>query len=117
MPTTSVRPLPATVDVRDVGPRDGMQNEPPVAVSERVRLIDALSATGLRRIEAASFVHPDAIPAMAGAEEVLAQIDRRPGTSYTALVPNLKGAQRAISAGADQLEVFVSSSETHNLKN
>ena len=105
------------IEIREVGPRDGLQNEPPVPVAERVRLIDALAGAGLRRIEAASFVHPKAIPAMAGAEEVLARIDRRPGVAYTALVPNLRGAERALAAGADELEVAVSASTTHNQKN
>jgi hydroxymethylglutaryl-CoA lyase len=104
-------------DVREVGPRDGLQNEAPVPVADRVRLIDALAAAGLRRIEAASFVHPAAVPAMAGAEEVLASIDRRPGVSYTALVPNRRGAERALAAGADELEAVVSASATHNRKN
>jgi hydroxymethylglutaryl-CoA lyase len=88
-----------------------------VPVADRVRLIDALAAAGVRRIEAASFVHPEAIPAMAGAEEVLAAIERRPGVSYTALVPNRRGAERALSAGADELEAVVSASATHNQKN
>jgi len=105
------------VDVREVGPRDGLQNEAPVPVGDRVRLIDALAASGVRRIEAASFVHPDAIPAMAGAEEVLASIERRPGVAYTALVPNRRGAERALAAGADELEAVVSASATHNRKN
>ena len=104
-------------DVREVGPRDGLQNEAPVAVAERVRLIDALGAAGIRRIEAASFVHPQAIPAMGGAEEVLAAIERRPGVSYAALVPNRRGAERALAAGADELEAVVSASATHNQKN
>ena len=104
-------------DVREVGPRDGLQNEAPVPVAERVRLINALSAAGVRRIEAASFVHPAAIPAMAGAEEVLSAIERRPGVSYTALVPNRRGAERALAAGADELEAVVSASATHNQKN
>jgi hydroxymethylglutaryl-CoA lyase len=104
-------------DVREVGPRDGLQNEAPVPVADRVRLIDALSAAGFRRIEAASFVHPSAIPAMAGAEEVLAAIERRPGVSYTALVPNRRGAERALASGADELEAVVSASATHNQKN
>jgi hydroxymethylglutaryl-CoA lyase len=104
-------------DVREVGPRDGLQNEAPVPVAERVRLIDALAAAGVRRIEAASFVHPSAIPAMAGAEEVLATVHRRPGVSYTALVPNRRGAERALAAGADELEAVVSASATHNQKN
>jgi hydroxymethylglutaryl-CoA lyase len=104
-------------EIREVGPRDGLQNEAPVPVEDRVRLIDALAAAGLRRIEAASFVHPKAIPAMAGAEEVLASIDRRPGVAYTALVPNRRGAERALAAGADELETAVSASATHNGKN
>jgi hydroxymethylglutaryl-CoA lyase len=109
--------LPPACDVREVGPRDGLQNEAPVPVADRVRLIDALAAAGVRRIEAASFVHPAAIPAMAGAEEVLAGIRRRPGVSYTALVPNRRGAERALAAGADELEAVVSASTTHNVKN
>src|SRR5574341_1351323 len=108
---------PARVEVREVGPRDGLQNEDPIAVGDRVRLVDALSATGLGHIEAASFVKPEAIPAMAGAEEVMARIDRRPDVVYSALVPNPKGAVRALTAGADELQVVVSVSETHNQKN
>ena len=104
-------------EIREVGPRDGLQNEAPVPVADRVRLIDAVVDAGVRRIEAASFVHPDAIPAMAGAEEVLASVQRRPGVAYTALVPNRRGAERALAAGADELEAFVSASTTHNLKN
>jgi hydroxymethylglutaryl-CoA lyase len=108
---------PARVDIREVGPRDGLQNEKAVPVAARVRLIDALSATGLRAIEAASFVRADAIPPMAGAEEVMAAIDRQPGVIYSALVPNVRGAERAIAAGADELELVVSASETHNQHN
>ncbi len=108
---------PAHVDVREVGPRDGLQNESPVPVEARVRLIDALSATGLRRIEAASFVSARVIPPMAGAEDVMAAITRRPGVVYSALVPNPKGAERAVAAGADEIELVVSASETHNQKN
>src|SRR6478672_9644054 len=112
-----MRSWPAHADVREVGPRDGLQNEPPVAVAERVRLIDALSETGLRRIEAASFVAAKAIPSMAGAEDVMAQITRRPGVVYSALVPNVRGAERAIAAAADEIQLVVSASETHNLHN
>ena len=108
---------PSRVEIREVGPRDGLQNEEPVPVAERVRLIDALSGTGLRRIEAAAFVSSTAIPPMAGADEVMAGIDRRPGIVYSALVPNPKGAERAIEAKADELELVVSASETHNQKN
>jgi hydroxymethylglutaryl-CoA lyase len=108
---------PARVEIREVGPRDGLQNERPVPVAERVRLIDALSGTGLRRIEAVAFVSPVAIPPMAGAEKVMAAIDRRPGVVYSALVPNAKGAEHAIEAKADEVELVVSASETHNQKN
>ena len=100
-----------------MGPRDGLQNEAPVAIDARVRLIDALSRTGLRWIEAASFVRDDAIPPMAGSDQVMAQIERRPGVVYSALVPNPKGAERALAARADELELVVSASETHNQKN
>jgi hydroxymethylglutaryl-CoA lyase len=108
---------PASVEIREVGPRDGLQNEPPVPVAARVRLIDALSGTGLRRIEAASFVRAEAIPPMAGSGEVMAAITRAPGVVYSALVPNPKGAELALAAGADELELVVSASETHNQKN
>ncbi|HET9730566.1 MAG TPA: hydroxymethylglutaryl-CoA lyase [Acidimicrobiia bacterium] len=108
---------PTAVDIREVGPRDGLQNESPVPIADRVHLIDALSATGLRRIEAAAFVSPTAIPPMAGAAEVMASITRRDGIEYSALVPNPKGAQLAIDAGVDAIELVVSASETHNRKN
>jgi len=108
---------PPAVAIRDVGPRDGLQNEEPVPVAARVRLIDALSGTGLRRIEAVSFVRAEAIPPMAGSDEVMAAIARRPGVVYSALVPNAKGAERALAAGADEIELVVSASETHNRKN
>jgi hydroxymethylglutaryl-CoA lyase len=113
----SARNRPGTVEIREVGPRDGLQNESPIPVADRVRLIDALSRTGLRRIEAVSFVRPDAIPSMAGSEEVMACIDRRPGVVYSALVPNVRGAERALAAGVDELQVVVSASETHSRKN
>jgi hydroxymethylglutaryl-CoA lyase len=108
---------PARVDVREVGPRDGLQNEDPLPVERRVELIDALSGTGLRRIEAAAFVSPRAIPPMVGADEVMARITRVPGVVYSALVPNPKGAERAVAAGAGEIELVVSASETHNQKN
>jgi hydroxymethylglutaryl-CoA lyase len=109
--------VPSAVEICEVGPRDGLQNEATIPVADRVLLIDALAATGLRRIEAASFVSPTAIPPMAGAEEVMAGITRVPGVVYRALVPNEKGAERALAAEADELEVVVSASETHNAKN
>ena len=108
---------PTRVEIGEVGPRDGLQNEAPVAVGDRIRLIDALSATGLRRIEAVSFVSAKAIPPMAGAADVMAGIARRPGVTYRALVPNVRGAEMALAAAVDEIEVVVSASETHNRKN
>src|ERR1700688_1168003 len=96
---------PTHVEIREVGPRDGLQNEEPVPVDARVRLIDALSRTGLRRIEAAAFVSAAAIPAMAGSDDVMARITRPVGVIYSALVPNANGAERAIAADADELEL------------
>jgi hydroxymethylglutaryl-CoA lyase len=109
--------LPARVSVREVGPRDGLQNEDPVPTADKVALIDALSATGVRRIEAVSFVHPKAIPQMADADEVWAAIARNPDVRYSALVPNLKGTERALASGFRDIEVVVSASDTHNRRN
>src|SRR5439155_148781 len=80
--------LPRRVTIREVGPRDGLQSEAPLAVEERARLIEALSATGLPKIEAVSFVSPKAVPAMAGAADVWARVSRSPDVAYSALVPN-----------------------------
>ncbi len=109
--------LPAAVSLREVGPRDGLQNEDPVPAEAKVRLLDALSGTGLRRIEAVSFVHPKAIPQMADADEVWAAAKHNPDVRYSALVPNSRGAQRALAAGFREIEVVVSASDTHNLRN
>lgn len=108
---------PASVSIREVGPRDGLQNEQPVSTADKVRLLDALSQTGVRRIEAVSFVHPKAIPQMADADEVWAEAAKAPGVRYSALVPNLRGAQRALAAGFEEVEVVVSASDTHNRRN
>src|SRR5438309_2524729 len=109
--------LPAAISLREVGPRDGLQNEAPVPTDSKIELIDALSQTGVRRIEAVSFVHPKAIPQMADADEVWKHIARNDDVRYSALVPNLRGAQRALTAGVTDIEVVVSASDTHNLKN
>jgi hydroxymethylglutaryl-CoA lyase len=109
--------LPQRISLREVGPRDGLQNEDPVPTESKVALINALSRTGVRRIEAVSFVHPKAIPQMADATEVWAQIDRNPDVRYSALVPNLRGAQRALDAGFVDIEVVISASDTHNRRN
>jgi hydroxymethylglutaryl-CoA lyase len=112
-----VTDLPRSISLREVGPRDGLQNEAPVPTEAKVELVNALSATGVGRIEAVSFVHPKAIPQMADANDVWAQIERRDGVRYSALVPNLRGAQRALDVGFKEIEVVVSASDTHNRKN
>jgi hydroxymethylglutaryl-CoA lyase len=109
--------LPTRLSLREVGPRDGLQNEAPVPTEAKVELIDALSSTGVGRIEAVSFVHPKAIPQMADADEVWQQIARNDDVRYSALVPNLRGAQRALDAGFREIEVVVSASDTHNRRN
>jgi hydroxymethylglutaryl-CoA lyase len=109
--------LPDAVVIRDVGPRDGLQPEAPVAVADRVRLIEALVASGVRRIEAVAFVSPTAVPAMAGAAEVLAGVPREEGLRYTALVPNVRGAEMALEHDVDELTVTISLSETYNRRN
>lgn len=109
--------LPSHISLREVGPRDGLQNEAPVPTGAKVALIDALSRTGVGRIEAVSFVHPRAIPQMADADEVWQAIARNDAVRYSALVPNLRGAQRALAAGFTEIEVVVSASDTHNRRN
>jgi hydroxymethylglutaryl-CoA lyase len=109
--------LPPRAVIREVGPRDGLQGERPVAPAERARLIGSLIAAGLVRIEAVSFVSPKHVPAMDGAAEVLAVLGERPGVSITALVPNLRGAELALASGVDELTVTVSASPTYNQHN
>jgi hydroxymethylglutaryl-CoA lyase len=109
--------LPASISLREVGPRDGLQSEAPLPVQVRVRLVDAISATGVRRVEAGSFVSPRAIPAMAGSDQLFAAIRRAPGVTYSALVPNERGAKDALAAGADRLQVVVAASESYNASN
>lgn len=111
------RPLPPAVAIRDVGPRDGLQNEAPVPPADRIRLIRALVAAGLREIEVAAFVSPRAVPAMAGAAELLAELGKIDGVVRTALVPNARGARDAIVAGADALSATVSVSEGYSARN
>jgi len=109
--------LPERISLREVGPRDGLQNEDPVPTDAKVALLDRLSGTGVQRIEAVSFVRPQAIPQMADAAEVWQRAVKAPGIRYSALVPNLRGAVRALDAGFTELEAVVSASETHNRKN
>ena len=109
---------PQSVTIVEVGPRDGFQMEKAFIPTDlKVRVIDLLSEAGLRSIEATSFVNPKVIPQMADAAEVMERIARRPGTRYKALVPNLKGAERAIEAKADALELVIVASESYNRKN
>ncbi|MFJ3482605.1 hydroxymethylglutaryl-CoA lyase [Pseudomonas sp. NPDC090202] len=104
--------------VQEVAPRDGLQIEPKwVETADKIALIDQLSLAGFSRIEAGSFVSPKAIPALRDGDEVFRGILRQPGVIYVALIPNLKGAQRAIAAGADELNLVMSASQTHNRAN
>jgi hydroxymethylglutaryl-CoA lyase len=109
--------VPGQISVREVGPRDGLQNEEPVSTQAKIELIDRLSATGVQRIEAVSFVRPEAIPQMADADEVWQGIERAKSVRYSALVPNLRGARRALDRGLTEIEAVVSASDTHNRKN
>ena len=110
--------LPERVTITEVGPRDGLQNEDLfVDTAQKVELIERLAASGLRRIEAASFVSPKAIPQMRDAAELMAALPRREGVTYIALVPNEVGARNAIAAEADELSTVISASETHNQRN
>ena len=110
--------LPPSVTITEVGPRDGLQNEAAhLSVEQRIELIERLAEAGLTRIEAGSFVSPKAIPQMANSAEVLAGVRRRPGVVYIGLVPNERGAHDAIAAGADEIAVVVSASESHNRAN
>ncbi|HEX6078840.1 MAG TPA: hydroxymethylglutaryl-CoA lyase [Methylomirabilota bacterium] len=110
--------LPDRVTVCEVGTRDGFQIEPEfIPTDAKVEVVDLLSAAGLPRIEVTSFVHPKAVPQLRDAETVMARITRRPGTRYAALVPNDKGAVRAVDAGVDAIHTVLSASESHNLAN
>jgi len=104
--------------INDVAMRDGLQIEPVfVPTEDKVALVNALSRTGLAKIEVTSFTSPKAIPALRDAEAVMKQIDRVPGVVYVALVPNLRGAERALECRVDELNLVMSASETHNLSN
>ena len=110
--------FPADVRIVEVGPRDGLQNEQvDIGTASKIELIDRLSRTGLRSIEATAFVSPKWVPQMADAAAVLAGITRQPGIAYPVLVPNEQGYQRARAAGATEVAVFTAASEAFNLKN
>jgi hydroxymethylglutaryl-CoA lyase len=112
--------MPAAVRLREVGPRDGLQNEPEViATADKVALVEALGRTGLRRLEVTSFVRPDVVPQLADAAEVLRTIDVPGEVAIGVLIPNERGLERALDAGGrfEEVSVFVSASETHNQRN
>lgn len=119
--------IPPRVEIREVGPRDGFQNEPEIIPTDRkVELIDMLARTGLRRLEATSFVRPDVIPQLADASEVLARIDVPKEVALSVLIPNERGLERALEVrdglsrarpAFDEINVFLSASESHNLHN
>ncbi|TXF12625.1 hydroxymethylglutaryl-CoA lyase [Pelomicrobium methylotrophicum] len=110
--------LPARVKVVEVGPRDGLQNEPkPVPTPVKIELIERLAEAGLQAIEAGSFVSPQWVPQMADTAQVLAGIRRRPGVSYPVLVPNQRGLEAALAAGVDEIAVFSAATESFSRKN
>jgi hydroxymethylglutaryl-CoA lyase len=110
--------VPKSVKIVEVGPRDGLQNEKQIIpAATKIEFINRLSASGLKTIEVTSFVSPKWIPQLADAEEVFKTIDKKPGVSYPVLVPNEKGMQRALDAGAKEVSIFTAASETFNQKN
>lgn len=110
--------IPRRVRVVEVAPRDGLQNEPgTVATADKVTLVERLAAAGFAEVEVSSFVNPSRVPQLADAAEVFAQIVRRPGVHYTALVPNEKGLSRALASGVTSIALFTAASETFTQKN
>ena len=111
--------LPQHVKIVEVGPRDGLQNEagPMLDANVKANLIEQLAATGLRHIEAAAFVHPKWVPQMANSSEVLAQVKRLHHVSYSALTPNLRGLERALDAGVNEVAVFAAATEKFSQRN
>ena len=110
--------LPKTVRIVEVGPRDGLQNESAiVATAKKAEFIKLLRAAGLQNIEVASFVHPDRVPQLADADELVRQLEPAPNVRYSALVPNMRGLERAIQSGIRRIAVFTAASETFNKKN
>jgi hydroxymethylglutaryl-CoA lyase len=110
--------LPSAVEVNEVGPRDGFQAEDEfIPTGRKVEMIDALSRTGVAAIQVTSVVHPKAVPQLADAEEVMARIERAPGVRYTVLVPNLRGAERAVPMNADGWELMLSVADSHSRSN
>jgi len=114
----SLPTLPRAVKIIEVGPRDGLQNEAQtIPASVKIELVDRLSQAGFVNVEAASFVSPKWVPQMATSSEVMAGITRRPGTLYSALVPNMKGFEAALAAGVDEVVIFAAASEAFSQRN
>jgi len=110
--------LPKHVRLVEVGPRDGLQNEKqPISIADKVQLVNDLSAAGVQYIEVGSFVSPKWVPQMAGSADVFARIEQKPGVTYAALTPNLKGLEAAIAAGVSEVAVFAAASEAFSQKN
>src|SRR5215471_6890259 len=110
--------VPARVRIVEVGPRDGLQNEAAqIATADKIAFVDRLSDAGHGTIEVSAFVSPKWVPQMSDAADVFAGITRRPGTRYTALVPNLQGLDRAVAAGVREVAVFAASTETFSRRN
>jgi hydroxymethylglutaryl-CoA lyase len=109
--------LPARIDIREVGMRDGLQLEDPVPLDGKLAMLEAIVATGVRRVEVTSFVSPKAVPALADADEVAKHLDQWPDVHFSALVANLRGAVRAIDAGVAHVEYVVSAADSHSLAN
>jgi len=109
--------LPDRIDIREVGMRDGLQLEAPVPLPDKLAMLDAIAATGVRRVEVTSFVSPRAVPALADADEVAKHLGDWPGVHFSALVANVRGAVRAIDAGVANLEYVVSAADSHSLAN
>ena len=109
--------LPSTVDIREVGLRDGLQLEAPVPTETKLEILAAVAATGVRRVEVTSFVSPRAVPALADAEQIVGELHRWPDVHFSALVAGLGGARRAVSAGMPDLEYVISASDGHSQAN
>ena len=110
--------MPSRVRIVEVGPRDGLQNEKqPLSVSQKIQLVDDLSAAGLEYIEVGSFVSAKWVPQMTGSAEVFSGINRKPGITYAALTPNMQGFEGALEAGASEVAVFAAASESFSQKN
>ncbi|WP_326836536.1 hydroxymethylglutaryl-CoA lyase [Amycolatopsis rhabdoformis] len=107
----------STVDIREVGLRDGLQLEAPISLEEKLAILDAAVATGVRRVEVTSFVSPTAVPALADAEQLVAELGRWPEPAFSALVAGRGGARRAVAAGMADLEYVISASDGHSLAN